>query len=102
MGDYLTKPLYFFGKLGMVTMFLSFVSLGIAILQRFGFLYPGGEVLRLNRNVLVGLAVMLFLMTVMFVMMGVMAELLVRIYHESQGKKPYKIRRVIRQGSAGE
>ncbi|MHC4861811.1 MAG: glycosyltransferase family 2 protein [Planctomycetota bacterium] len=96
LGDYLTKPLYFFGKISLLTLFLSFVSLGVAVLQKFSILYPGEVGLNLNRNILVGLSVMLFLMTVMFVMMGVMSELLVRIYHESQGKKPYKIRRVTR------
>jgi hypothetical protein len=36
-------------------------------------------------------------MTVMFIMLGVVSELLVRIYHESQGRKIYKIRRLTRQ-----
>jgi hypothetical protein len=33
-------------------------------------------------------------------MAGVIAELLIRIYHESQGRTPYKIRHIIRLGNA--
>lgn len=95
LGDYLTKPLYFFGKLGALTMLASFAVLAIAILQKFSVLYPGPEGLNLNRNILVQGAMMLFMMAFVMVLMGVMAELLVRIYHESQGKTPYRVRRVI-------
>ena len=92
LGDYLTKPIYFFGKLAGATMLLSFVSLGVAILQKFNVLTEHGQPVMLNDSVLVLFAMMTFLMAVMFVMLGVMSELLVRIYHESQGKSPYKVR----------
>jgi glycosyltransferase involved in cell wall biosynthesis len=97
LGDYLTKPLYFFAKIGIMSMSLAMLSLGVAVLQKMGYLYTGAEGLSLNRNVLVLFAMMLFLMTVMFIMMGVISELLVRIYHESQGMAPYRIRRIVRQ-----
>ncbi|MHC4947356.1 MAG: glycosyltransferase family 2 protein [Planctomycetota bacterium] len=94
LGDYLAKPIYFFGKLSVVTLTMSLLSLGIAIAQKYGFLWPGEGHLNLNRNVLVMFAMMLFLMTVMFVMIGVIAELLVRIYLESTGRSAYRIRQV--------
>ncbi len=94
LGDYLSKPLYFFGKLALASLAVSFVSVGLALFQRFGLLIPGGEPLHLNRNVLVLFGMMLFLMSLMFIMLGVVSELLVRIYHESQGKTPYVIRQV--------
>jgi len=96
-GDYLTKPIYFFGKLSLLTFSGSLISFGVALFQKFGYLYGGpNEYLNMNRNVLVLLAMMLFMMTVVFVMMGVMSELMVRIYHETRALPPYKIRRVIR------
>lgn len=97
LGDYLTKPLYFFAKLGLISLSISVLTLGIAVAQKYGYLYTGAEGLSLNRNVLVLFSMMLFLMTVMFIMIGVISELLVRIYHESQGMAPYRIRRIIRQ-----
>jgi glycosyltransferase involved in cell wall biosynthesis len=100
LGDYLTKPLYFFAKVGVACMFMALLFLGIAVGQKYGYFYTGPEGLSLNRNVLVLFAMMLFLMTVMIMMMGVISELLVRIYHESQGMAPYRVRRIIR-GVAG-
>ena len=92
LGDYLAKPIYFFGKIAMVTLVISLLSLGVALAQKFGFLVTGGGNVRLNNNVLVLFAMMNFLMSVMFLMIGVLAELMARIYHESQDRKPYKVR----------
>jgi glycosyltransferase involved in cell wall biosynthesis len=91
LGGYLTKPLYFFGKAALLSFTLSITSVTVAVFQKFGYLSTDGP-LNLNRNVLVLLGTMLFLMTVMLIMLGVVAELLVRIYHESQDRAIYKIR----------
>ncbi|MEM7244417.1 MAG: glycosyltransferase family 2 protein [Acidobacteriota bacterium] len=98
IGDYLTKPIYFFGKLSFVSMSIASVSLGVAILQKFGIFYGDapGDHLNLNRNVLVMFSMMLFLTSMMLLMLGVMAELLVRVYHESQDRTPYKVRKLYR------
>jgi hypothetical protein len=50
----------------------------------------------LNNNVLVRFSMMVYLMSIMFLMMGVLSELLARIYHESQDRKPYKVRHIYR------
>jgi glycosyltransferase involved in cell wall biosynthesis len=100
LGDYLTKPLYFFGKLAMVTTLVTLTSLAIAIAQKFGFLTEHGGPVMLNNNIFILFAMMMFITTGMLMMAGVMSELLVRIYHESQGRTPYKIRRIIRSGMA--
>jgi glycosyltransferase involved in cell wall biosynthesis len=97
LGDYLTKPIYFFGKVAGMTMLIALASFGVAVLQRFGILYWGGnDFLTLNRNILVNFAAMLFLMSVFMLLIGVLAELLVRIYHESQNLTPYKVRNLYR------
>jgi glycosyltransferase involved in cell wall biosynthesis len=96
LGDYAAKPLYFFGKLSALMMLGAAAALAVAVAQKFGYLVAGGEPLRLNRNVLVLLAMMLALMSIMFITFGVLAELLVRIYYESQGKTPYVVRRIRR------
>ena len=96
LGDYLTKPIYFFGKLAMLTMLISFLSVGVAILQKFNYLTEQGVPVRLNSNIFILFAVMTFITTGMLMMAGLLAELLIRIYHESQGRTPYKIRRILR------
>jgi glycosyltransferase involved in cell wall biosynthesis len=100
LGDYLTKPLYFFGKLAMVAMLISFLSVGVAIAQKFGYWTEHGVPVKLNNNIFVLFSMMTFITTVLLLMVGVIAELLIRIYHESQGRTPYKIRRIIRLGGA--
>jgi glycosyltransferase involved in cell wall biosynthesis len=92
LGDYLAKPIYFFGKVTMMALAIAFLSLAWAILQKFGYITEHGQPVMLNRNVLVLFAMMNFLMSVIFLMIGVLAELMARIYHESQDRKPYKIR----------
>jgi glycosyltransferase involved in cell wall biosynthesis len=85
LGDYSTKPLYLFGKWGLVSMFGGFAS-GVAVLVRkFGY---GAYA---HRDPLLILAVMLFLLGVQLVGMGLLAELQVRTYHESQQKPIYLI-----------
>lgn len=92
LGDYLAKPIYFFGKVAMMAMAISFLSLFWAILQKYGILTEHGHAVMLNDSVLVLFSMMTFLMCVIFLMIGVLAELMARVYHESQDRKPYKIR----------
>ena len=100
LGDYLTKPIYFFGKLALATMLISFASVGLAIVQKFGYLTEHGEPVRLNNNIFLLFAMMTFITAVLFLMVGVVTELLIRIYHESQNLRPYKIRRIIQSGGS--
>lgn len=89
---YLTRPLHFFGKIFMgcwgisflVGLFLSyrkFIS-GVAILEVHGLLAMFASVL-----VVVG---------VEFLALGLVSEMLMRIYFESQDKKIYSVRKVLR------
>ena len=128
LGSYLTKPLYFFGKLAMWTLILAVLVLGVAIGQRFGY-FGQPEGLHLNRNVLVSLSALassafssgsspnscprfpreprptrlphppdppLCFFGVQCVLFGVLAELLVRVFHESHGRPVYRIRQIHR------
>jgi glycosyltransferase involved in cell wall biosynthesis len=96
LGDYLTKPLYFFGKLAGITFAASILAVAIAIVQKLGYFTEHGEPVMLNSNIFIIFSLMAFLTTVSLTMMGLMSELLVRIYHESQDRPPYRIRRVWR------
>ncbi|MEM1445440.1 MAG: glycosyltransferase family 2 protein [Planctomycetota bacterium] len=94
LGDYLTKPIYFFGKLAAGTFAVSFASVFVAIVQKTGWLTEHGSPVMLNDNIFVLFGMMTFLMGVLFLMIGVLSELMVRIYHESQNRPPYKVRSV--------
>ncbi len=96
LGDYLTKPLYFFGKLAFVVLMMALASVGIALVQRFGYLSAEGVKVHLNDSIFILFGMMTFITSVVLVMMGLLSELLIRIYHESQGRMPYRIRRIVR------
>jgi hypothetical protein len=102
LGDYVTKPLYLFGKLAAITLAVAFAAVAFAIVQKLGYLTEHGEPVMLNNNVLIIFAMMVFLTTVSLLMMGLMCELLIRIYHESQDRPPYRVRRVWRAAESPE
>ncbi len=101
LGDYLTKPIYFFGKLAGITLAIAFASVFVALIQKTGWMTEHGQKVMLNDNIFVLFAMMTFLMAVIFLMMGVLSELMVRIYHESQNRAPYKIRDVFTAAASG-
>lgn len=96
LGTYMTKPLLFFGKIGMATMVLALGVLAVAVGQKFGWAgQPQG--LNLNRNILVSLSALLAFFTVQCLMFGLLAELLVRVYQAGRGQPIYRVRAVYRQ-----
>ncbi len=49
----------------------------------------------INRNPLLVMTAMLITTTVQFILMGLLAELLVRTYHESQNRPTYVIKQIL-------
>ena len=84
LGDYSTKPLYLFGLWGFLCIAAGFVSGVVTLVEKF--LNPTHYA---HRNPLLLLAVMLFVVGIQLIGMGLLAELLVRTYHESQQKPVY-------------
>jgi glycosyltransferase involved in cell wall biosynthesis len=86
-----TKPIYVFGGLGVLSFLGACLSGGIVLYQKF----LSATHLAMNRNPLLVLTAMLITAAIQFLLMGLLAELLVRTYHESQGRPTYSIRRII-------
>ena len=86
---YLTKPLYFFGKVGFLTLFMAFAVLGVVIFQKV-------HGIDMTGNPLLYLSVAFLIISVQFVLMGLIMEVQTRTYHESQGRKTYALRAVHR------
>jgi len=91
LGDYATKPIYFFGGLGALFAFASFLVVSYVLYQKFFFTEP----VMVHKNPLFLLSLFIFMLSVVLVMMGLLAELLMRTYHESQDKKTYRIKETI-------
>ncbi len=91
-----TRPLHMFGGLGMLSGGLGGLFLSVLAVQKVMFSVPIG-----NRPLLL-LGVMLVLIGLQFICFGLLAEVLVRTYHESQNKKTYVVRNIFRSGTAPE
>jgi len=82
----LDRPMQFFGKAGLYTFALAFLAGCYAVYLK---LFEGVSFIL---TPLPGLVVMLGLMGLMFVMMGLLAEIQSRAYFESQNKMPFTVR----------
>ncbi len=85
MTSYATKPIYMFGGLG-IGLSLVGVIIGIVVLIQ---KYAYG--IWVHRNPLLLLAVFIFLLGTVLLMMGLLGEIVIRVYFESSGKEPFRI-----------
>jgi glycosyltransferase involved in cell wall biosynthesis len=92
--SYGTRPIHVFGMLGMISGGLGFAIALMMTVQRTFFGMP------MSDRPLLLLAVLLLFMGIQFISIGLLGELQVRTYHESQGKPIYVVRKVLggRQG----
>ncbi|MFC1701024.1 glycosyltransferase family 2 protein [Patescibacteria group bacterium] len=86
---YSTKPMHFFGNIAYWTLFFSFLS---GILSLFFKFYYG---ISFILTPLPLLTVFLVLVGLQFILMGLLAEILIRIYYECQSKPIYSIKNKI-------
>lgn len=82
---YSSKPIYVFGTLGMLWFAAGVLISAFVLWEKYD---QGAWV---HRNPLFMIAIMLFLMAFQFVGTGILAEVIVRTYFESQDKTAYTI-----------
>ena len=87
------RPIQFFGKFGFGFLFLSFGSFVWALVLKYV------HDVSLIQTPLPLLAATIGLSGILFLLLGVMAEVQARTYFESRGKPPYKIRRVVQHAA---
>src|SRR5216684_5681805 len=83
------RPIQFFGKLGVGFLVLSVAIFGWALVLKYSW------DLSLIQTPLPLLAATIGLSGVLFLLLGIIAEVQARIYYEARGRPPYKIRRVV-------
>jgi len=84
-----TKPLQFFGSIGMGGGFFGFLFLFYLSIEKIIFGKPiGGRPLLL-------LGALLIIVGIQFIGMGLLGEMIVRVYHETQRKPIYVIKKVV-------
>jgi len=89
MASYQTKPLYIFGTAGLLTFIISFLSVLFALLLKFASWPWHADLVQTPLPVM---ALVLLILGIQFFLMGLLAEMLVRTYHESQAKSIYAVR----------
>jgi glycosyltransferase involved in cell wall biosynthesis len=86
MASYQTKPIYVFGSFGVLAFAVSFIAglwaLFLKLVHKADFVQTPLPVL----------AIVMFAVAVQFFLMGLLAEMQVRTYHESQAKTIYAVR----------
>jgi glycosyltransferase involved in cell wall biosynthesis len=89
MASYLTKPIYLFGGAGMISFVIALLAGGLAFLMKFADWPKHADFIQTPLPVV---AMVLFALGVQFFLMGLIAEMVVRTYHESQGKPIYTVK----------
>jgi glycosyltransferase involved in cell wall biosynthesis len=86
MASYQTKPIYIFGTFGVLSFAVSFISgiwaLILKLMHKADFIQTPLPII----------AIVMFAVGIQFLLMGLLAEMLVRTYHESQSKRIYAVR----------
>ncbi len=92
---YLQRPMHFFGTIGIVTFGIGvLINIYLLILKLFGNDIWGKPLLMLG--------ILMVLGGIQFITTGIIAELQMRTYFESQNKKPYRVKRVVTATKDGE
>lgn len=84
---YMQKPMHLFGNIGVVLSLIGSVILGyLGVLKLMGNDIWGKPLLLLG--------ILLVIAGIQLVTIGIVVEIQMRTYYESQGKRPYKVRKV--------
>jgi dolichol-phosphate mannosyltransferase len=86
---YFTRPIYLFGGLGLLSVLLSF---GIVGLMLFWKLFEGISMISTPLPVLAAIA---FLTGITSILLGLLSEMIVRTYFESQRRRTYNVRDIL-------
>ena len=86
MASYQTKPIYVFGLFGMLAFAISLLAGLYAVFLK---IFHKADFVQTPLPIL---TIVMFAVGVQFLLMGLLAEMLVRTYHESQAKAIYAVR----------
>jgi glycosyltransferase involved in cell wall biosynthesis len=91
LSSYLTKPIYVFGGFGVIALMVATLAFFVMVYLRLA------GIADFIQTPLPLVVVMFVLVGCLSILLGLVAELTVRTYYESQGKRTYAIREVQRR-----
>ena len=83
---YMSKPIHFFGGIGIMSFIISFFTAVLALYLKFS------SYATLIQTPLPTISAVFFIIGIQMILMGVMAEIIMRTYYESQNKFPYSVK----------
>ncbi len=86
--DYSTRPLHFFGVLGLIQYLFSILILIEQIVKAI-------IIKKLLLGPLLLLAVLFVVTGTLFIIFGFLSEIMIRTYYSTKGKKPYEIEKIV-------
>lgn len=86
LGSYGTKPIYFFGGLGLLFFIASFVTAAYTLYGKYV------DHVFVHRNPLLIISIFFALTGIQSLFLGLLAEIGIRTYHESQSRPIYSVR----------
>jgi len=89
LGSFSTKPIYIFGGLGLASAIGAAGTGSVVLYQKIIYNFD------MSGNPLLILTAVLITTTIQFILMGLLAELLIRTYHESQNRPTYLIKEIL-------
>ena len=87
-----TKPIQFFGPVGL---FFGFAGMGISLYLTAAKIFKGIDI---GGRPLLLLGALLIIVGIQFIGMGLLGEMIVRVYHESQKKPIYTLKKILGPG----
>jgi len=85
---FMTRPLHMFGRMGLISFFTGFIISAYLAFEKLVFS------VQLSNRPLLLLGVLLILTGIQLISTGIIAEIQIRTYYESQNKPIYKIREI--------
>jgi len=92
--QYITKPIYVFGGFGVMALIGSVLAFALAVYFKLAGLKD------FVSTPLPLLSAIFFLVGVLSILMGLLAELVVRTYYESQDKRPYLVASILNENKS--
>lgn len=89
LNDYFNRPMHFFGGIGMYSILLGFLTGALALVYKL----TGQK--SLIETPLPLLTALFWIIGIQFILMGLLAEIIIRTYHETRKKSPYLIKETI-------
>lgn len=86
---YFTKPMHFFGGIGSISLLLGTLTATLAVVLKII------DVRDFVETPLPIFSALLLIVGIQLIVMGILAEMQMRTYFESQGKRPYRVMREI-------